>query len=92
MTLRMISPEREPPRHPRQAGLAGLVPGIAVPAALAYLIHGRPDWERNRVPQLPWLPSTKTTTGYVSTPTAWDWGAHRQGGTFSVSGSISESG
>jgi hypothetical protein len=68
--------------HPQRAGAVGLLLGIVVPAAAAYFVHGKPDWKRGRLSRLPNLPWPKATTGYESTPTAWDWAAPRKGGIF----------
>jgi Family of unknown function (DUF6338) len=75
--------------HPRRAGAIGLVLGIAVPSATAFVIHGRPKWMLDHLSRLSkghlyrrlsgWL---RPTTGYESTPTAWDWAAPNRGGTY----------
>lgn len=66
-------------QHARLAGATGLTLGIVMPALLAYVIHGRPRVARGNLPKFPWIPWPKSTTGYETTPTAWDW-AVRGGG------------
>lgn len=61
--------------RPRLVALAALGLGVAIPAMLAYFIHGRPRWERPHarlLRSLSWLRWPVARTGFESTPTAWD--------------------
>lgn len=69
--------------QPRLVALAALSLGVAIPATLAYFIHGRPRWERPDIRllrSLPWLRWPVICTGFESTPTAWDKVAPQLGG------------
>lgn len=61
--------------HVRTTAAAVLVLGVAVPALLAYLVHGEPAWKpvHRRAPK--WLKLPRRTTTQQSTPNAWDWAA-----------------
>jgi hypothetical protein len=65
--------------RPRVAGATALALGVLVPALLAYVIHGKPRIRRG-FGRVSWLPWPRTTTGYETTPTAWDWAVQRRGG------------
>jgi len=64
----------------RTTAAAVLVLGIAVPALLAYLVHGEPEWKpvHRRAPK--WLALPRRTTTQQSIPTAWDKAAPNLGG------------
>jgi hypothetical protein len=64
----------------RTTAAAVLVLGVAVPALLAYLVHGEPVWKpvHPRAPK--WLKIPRRTTTQQSTPTAWDRAAPELGG------------
>lgn len=67
-------------RDARLAAGSVLVLGIAVPAVLAYLVYGEPEWKpvHHRAPR--WLVLPRRTTTQQSTPTAWDKAAPNLGG------------
>lgn len=70
----------DPFDRPRVAALAVLILGFAVPATVAYLVHGRPMWKRLGVRGLGWVRVPIVATGYEPTPTAWDKAAPSLGG------------
>lgn len=65
---------------PRAAALAILLLAVGIPAALAYLIHGRPSWTRPKAKWLAWLRVPAVRSGYETTPTGWDKVAPTRGG------------
>jgi hypothetical protein len=74
-------------KEPVGVGFAALILGLGLPALLAYLrygnaplISGLAERLRQRAPA--WLEKLTPVTGFNSAPTAWDWVAMRQGGTW----------
>lgn len=65
--------------HPRLGAAGLLLLAVVVPAALAYLAHGRPTWRAVKTPvgvvRLP-----LSASGYDTAPTAWDKKAPGLGG------------